>query len=127
MTLRVALRCKGPERLMLVTDAMPSVGMADKHFMLQGQPVHVVDGVCVGADGTLAGSDLDMAQAVWNAAKMMGVPLETAIGMASTSPANFLGLGARTGTIAPGLSADMLLLNDKGDVIQSWVGGETPA
>ncbi len=127
VTLRVALRCKGPERLMLVTDAMPSVGMADKHFMLQGQPVHVVDGVCVGADGTLAGSDLDMAQAVWNAAKMMGVPLETAIGMASTSPANFLGLGARTGTIAPGLSADMLLLNDKGDVIQGWVGGETPA
>lgn len=124
VTMRVAWRCKGPGRLMLVTDGMPSVGMAEKQFMLQGQPVHVVDGVCANADGTLAGSDLDMAQAVRNASAMLGIALELAIQMASASPAAFLGLAGQTGGIAPGLAADLVQLDDDGRVTQSWIGGQ---
>jgi N-acetylglucosamine-6-phosphate deacetylase len=126
VTLRVALRCKGPARLMLVTDGMPSVGMAAKQFMLQGQPVHVVDGVCVNGDGTLAGSDLDMAQAVRNASAMLGIGLEVAIQMASASPADFLGLAGQTGGIAPGLAADLVQLDEDGRVTQSWIAGQDP-
>ncbi|MDB5457474.1 MAG: N-acetylglucosamine-6-phosphate deacetylase, partial [Caulobacter sp.] len=59
--LRIALRTRPRDRFMLVTDAMPSVGLADKTFTLQGRPIHVVNGVCVDEHGTLAGSDLDMA------------------------------------------------------------------
>ena len=124
VTMRVAWRCKGPGRLMLVTDGMPSVGMADKQFMLQGQPVRVVDGVCANADGTLAGSDLDMAQAVRNASAMLGIGLEVAIQMASASPAAFLGLAGQTGGIAPGLAADLVQLDDDGRVTQSWIAGQ---
>jgi N-acetylglucosamine-6-phosphate deacetylase len=127
VTMRVAWRCKGPARLMLVTDGMPSVGMADKRFMLQGQPVRVVDGVCANADGTLAGSDLDMAQAVRNASAMLGIGLELAIQMASASPAAFLGLAGQTGGIAPGLAADLVLLDDDGRVTQSWIAGQAAA
>ena len=124
VTMRVAWRCKGSGRLMLVTDGMPSVGMADKQFMLQGQPVRVVDGVCANADGTLAGSDLDMAQAVRNASAMLGIGLELAIQMASASPAAFLGLAGQTGGIAPGLAADLVQLDDDGRVTQSWIAGQ---
>lgn len=122
-TMRLALRCKSAERFMLVTDAMPSVGAADKHFILQGQPVHVIDGVCVNADGTLAGSDLDMAAAVQNSVAMLGVDLSVAIRMASINPARFLGIDAETGAIAPGLKADLVLLDPAGNVVKSWISG----
>jgi N-acetylglucosamine-6-phosphate deacetylase len=87
--------------------------MAAKQFMLQGQPVHVVDGVCVNGDGTLAGSDLDMAQAVRNASAMLGIGLEVAIQMASAR-------------IAPGLAADLVQLDEDGRVTQSWIAGQDP-
>lgn len=125
VAMRVALRCKGPEKLMLVTDAMPSVGMASKHFMLQGQRIEVIDGACVNQDGTLAGSDLDMGHAVRNAAAMLEVGLETAIQMASATPAAFLGLSHRTGRIAAGLAADLAALDESGRVMQSWIAGRT--
>jgi N-acetylglucosamine-6-phosphate deacetylase len=123
-TMRLALRCKSADRFMLVTDAMPSVGAADKHFMLQGQPVHVVDGVCVNADGTLAGSDLDMAAAVRNSVAMLGVDLSVAIRMASINPARFLGIDSETGAIASGLRADLVLLDPAGNVVKSWISGQ---
>lgn len=127
VTMRLALRCKPVDRFMLVTDAMPSVGMTDKTFVLQGQTVKVVDGVCVNADGTLAGSDLDMAGAVRNSVAMLNIPLEEAVRMASRNPAEFLGLGAQTGRIAPGLSADLVALDAAGNVTQSWIAGVVSA
>jgi N-acetylglucosamine-6-phosphate deacetylase len=68
---------------MLVTDAMPTVGMTDKSFNLQGRHIRVVDGVCVDDHGTLAGSDLDMIGAVRNAMSMLGLSLDDAVMMAS--------------------------------------------
>jgi N-acetylglucosamine-6-phosphate deacetylase len=123
VTMQLAIRCKSTDRFMLVTDAMPSVGMTDKKFMLQGQPVHVLDGVCVNEDGTLAGSDLDMAEAVSNAVEMIGVDFATAVRMASLHPARFLGIDEETGAIAPGLQADLVLLDGAGDVLETWIAG----
>ena len=64
--LQVALRCKRPDRFMLVTDAMPNVGAAEDSFMLQGKRITVKDGVCVDENGVLSGSAIDMASAVRN-------------------------------------------------------------
>ena len=94
--LRIALRCKRPDRFMLVTDAMPSVGAAEKSFSLQGRMIAVADGVLVDEDGTLAGCDIDMASTVRNAVQLLGVSLPEAVRMASQYPAEFLGLGGRT-------------------------------
>ncbi|MDX3886241.1 MAG: N-acetylglucosamine-6-phosphate deacetylase [Sphingomonas sp.] len=123
VTMRLALRCKPADRFALVTDAMPTVGMAEKSFVLQGHRITVVDGVCVNEDGTLAGSDLDMARAVRNAVAMLDVSTETAIGMASDTPARFLGVAADRGRIAPGLAADFVLLDDALNVAGTWIAG----
>ena len=121
--LRIALRAKRLDRFMLVTDAMPSVGAAEKSFRLQGRLVTVQDGVCVDENGTLAGSDLDMASAVRNAVGMLDLELPDAVHMASRNPAAFLGLDRELGRIAPGYRADLVLLDDELRVLETWIGG----
>ena len=122
--LRIALKAKGADKLMLITDAMPSVGTADKSFLLQGRKITVSQGVCVDENGVLAGSDLDMAGAVRNAVALLGVDLPTAVAMASRVPAQFLGLGDRLGRIAPGYQADLVLANDRLEILESWIAGK---
>jgi len=122
-TVRIALKAKGPERLMLVTDAMPSVGTTDINFMLQGRRIHEEDGLLRDDEGVLAGSSLDMASAVRNLMAQTGAPLRTAVGMASAVPAHFLRLADETGTIAAGLRADLILVDDDLNVLRSWIGG----
>lgn len=124
VTLKIALRARPLDRFMLVTDAMPTVGMTDKRFTLQGRQIVVRDGVCVDDQGTLAGSDLDMAAAVRNAVQMLDVSLEDAVMMASAAPAAFLGLGAQRGRIAAGYAADFCLLDEDLSVRATWVDGE---
>ena len=121
--LRIALRTRPLDRFMLVTDAMPTVGMIDKSFDLQGRQIHVVDGVCVDAHGTLAGSDLDMAAAVRNAMSMLNLSVEEAVLIASASPAAFLGLAGQRGRIAVGQAADMVLLDEDLKVRETWIDG----
>lgn len=120
--LKLALRAAPLHRFMLVSDAMPSVG-GRKAFTLGGEPISVQDGKCVNADGTLAGSDLDMASAVRNAVSMLGVGLVDAVTMASANAAAFLGLEAELGRIAPAYRADLVLLDDDLQVAESWIGG----
>jgi len=109
--LRIALRARPVDRMMLVTDAMPCVGTDATTFLLQGRPIAVENGRCLGADGTLAGSDLDMARAVRNTVERLGIAPEEAAAMASTNPAAFLGLSRERGTLAPGRRADWVQLD----------------
>jgi N-acetylglucosamine-6-phosphate deacetylase len=121
-SLRIAIRARGAQAFMLVTDAMPTVG-GPKEFVLQGQPIRVVDGVCVDANGTLAGSDLDMARAVSNTVSMLGQPLATALEMGSAVPAAFLGLDRRYGHIRAGAAASLVRLRPDLSVASTWIDG----
>jgi N-acetylglucosamine-6-phosphate deacetylase len=122
--LRIALRARGLDRFMLVTDAMPSVGMAgDKSFTMQGRAIRVVDGVCVDENGTIAGSDLDMASAVRNLMEIAALDLAQAVAMASAAPAAFLGLDADLGQIAPGRIANLVLADEALTVRRTWIEG----
>jgi len=121
-TLRVALR--GLARPILVTDAMPPVGGKHMGFTLYGEEITVRDGQCTRQDGTLAGSVLDMASALRNCVRLLGVPLETALRFATTNPAEFLGLGHWLGRLAAGYRADMVALDPIGiEVLDTWVAG----
>ncbi|ESQ94603.1 N-acetylglucosamine-6-phosphate deacetylase [Asticcacaulis benevestitus] len=122
--LRIALRTRPIDRFMLVTDAMPTVGSPTKTFVLNGMTIVVRDGVCMGPDGTLAGSDLDMATAVRNAVEHVGVSLGDAAIMAATAPANFLGLGASRGSLAVGQRADIVWLDKGLQVKGTFIGAK---
>ena len=123
--LRIALRCKRHDRFMLVTDAMPSVGAAEKSFRLQGRMISAAGGVLVDENGTLAGADIDMAATVRNAIQMLGLELPEAVWMASRYPAEFLGLAGELGRIAPGYRANLVLADDGLDIKQTWIDGRT--
>ncbi|SEM57722.1 N-acetylglucosamine-6-phosphate deacetylase [Luteibacter sp. UNCMF331Sha3.1] len=122
-SLRVAIAAKAREKMMLVTDAMPPVGSDNPNFVLKGETITVRDGVCQTADGTLAGSALDMATALRNTVNMVGVPYDEAARMASTYPAAFLGLATTHGHIAAGYRADFVVLDDTQHVAETWIGG----
>ncbi|MEL1263240.1 N-acetylglucosamine-6-phosphate deacetylase [Pseudoxanthomonas putridarboris] len=122
-SLRVALAAKPRGKVFLVTDAMPPVGADDPSYELYGETITAIDGVVRNAAGALAGSALDMATAVHNSVHLLGLPLEEAARMASTYPAEFLGLGASHGRIAPGYRADLVALDEDLRVVDTWIGG----
>ncbi len=127
VVLRLALRCKPPERFMLVTDAMPGVGTDMTSFELQGRRIRVTGDVCVDEEGRLAGSNIDMASCVRNAVALLGVPLPQAVRMASQWPAEFLGLGSECGRIAPGQRANLVAADDELRVLETWIDGRCSA
>jgi len=122
--LRLALR--GKSRPMLVTDAMAPVGGRRDTFMLGGHAIKAGPACCTRADGTLAGTALDMATAVRNSVNLLDMPLIDALRAASAEPARFLGLAHRLGHLAPGRRADLVAL-DPTDVrvLETWVAGRT--
>lgn len=124
--LKLALKCRPRDRFMLVTDAMSSVGLDVDHFYLQGRRITVRDGGCRDDQGVLAGSGLDMAQAVRNAVEMLDLSLEEAVEMASKAPAAFVGQGETRGAIAPGHAADLIAFDADFGVQQSWIAGRRP-
>jgi N-acetylglucosamine-6-phosphate deacetylase len=120
--MKLALRAKRHERFMLVTDAMPSVGSDTKSFQIQGRPITVVGDKIVDESGGLAGAHLDMASALRNTVKLLGIEPATALRMASRNPAEFLGLDG-IGRIAPGMRANLVLLDDDLRVQATWIDG----
>jgi len=123
-SLRVALAAKPRGKVFLVTDAMPPVGADDPSYVLYGETITAIDGVVRNAAGALAGSALDMITAVRNSVHLLGLPLEEALRMASTYPAEFLGLGSTHGRIAPGYQADLVALDAGLQVVGTWIGGK---
>jgi N-acetylglucosamine-6-phosphate deacetylase len=121
--LRVALSCRPRDRMMLVTDAMSTVGTDQTGFSLNGRPIRVENGVCFDEAGTLAGSALDMASAIRYAVREVGLSVTEAAIMASAAPAAFLGLDARLGQIAPGRAADLVWLDKALNVRGVWQDG----
>jgi N-acetylglucosamine-6-phosphate deacetylase len=117
------IRVKGRERVMLVTDAMDATELPDGEYHLGAQEIFVHDGAARLADGTLASSTLTMDAAVRNIVTMCGVSPVDAVYMASTTPAEAMGWSDRRGRIAPGLDADLVILDADLRVMETWIGG----
>jgi N-acetylglucosamine-6-phosphate deacetylase len=122
-TLKLALRCKPHDRFMLVTDGLANVGTNEDSFKLLNATIRIKNGVYVDENGTLAGSALDMRQAVRNARTYLGVELCDALNMASASPAHFLGLGHEYGEIAKGFRASFVAADENLDIRETWIDG----
>lgn len=122
-TLKLALRCKPHDRFMLVTDGLANVGTNNDSFKLLNATIRIKNGVYVDENGTLAGSALDMRQAVRNAMAYLGVDLYQASIMASAAPARFLGLSHEYGAIAKGFRASFVIADDDLNVRETWIDG----
>ena len=116
---------EAPGRVALVTDAMAAAGSADGDYMLGALHVTVRDGVARVDSGSIAGSTLTQDVALRRAVDA-GVPLTEAVRALTETPARAIGVGHALGALAPGLTADAVLLTSDLDVARVWTGGPIP-
>jgi N-acetylglucosamine-6-phosphate deacetylase len=115
-------RAKGATRAILVTDAMSATGMPDGEYQLGGFAVQVTHGRAT-ANGVLAGSILTLDQALCNFVAYTGTLVETALPLLTRNPATMTGLTDKTGSLAIGQSADLVVLDRSGKLQASIIGG----
>lgn len=120
---RIAVAAKKTGGAVLVTDAMPTVGSANKSFVFNGETIIATDGRITNAAGSLAGSDLDMLSAVNNAAEFARIDWFEAVRMATLYPARALGLDGELGAIRAGYRASLVALDDRRHICASWIDG----
>jgi N-acetylglucosamine-6-phosphate deacetylase len=116
-------RAKGPERAILVTDALSAVGMPDGVYHLGDFAVQVANGRAT-ANGVLAGSVLTLDRALTNFMEFTGAPLEQALRLLTVNPASMTGLGDLVGSVALGRPASLVALDGAGNLVGSVVNGE---
>lgn len=119
---KLFLQAKGPERAVLITDAMSATGMPEGRYQLGPIQVEVKDGKATAGD-SLAGSVLTMDRAVRNVTKFSHWTLREAVRAATLNPAQAVGLSTKYGTLAPGAEANFVVLSPAGDVLKTVVGG----
>lgn len=115
------LRAKGPERTALVSDAAPLAGLSPGEYSWLGRQVTIEEGTARLDDGTLAGSVAPLNTALRNLIQATGLPLETALKTATSTPARILGLNS--GAIEVGKEADIVALDDSFGCHLAIVGG----
>ena len=119
----VAIRAKGPRRLMAITDGTAGAGLpVGTRARIGDQTIIVTARTAELEDGTIAGSLLTMDGAFRTLVNRIGLPVFEAARMCATTPAAELGLVDR-GSIAPGLAADLVVLGPDLRVRQTYIGG----
>jgi N-acetylglucosamine-6-phosphate deacetylase len=121
--IRLAYRAKPAGKLVLVSDAMASVGSRQKDFELYGERINLEDGRLVNAEGALAGSAISLMDAVRFTTREVGLPLTESLRMASLYPANVIGLDNTLGRIACGYRADLVFFDNDFRVRHTWLAG----
>jgi len=130
VAVKVALACRsqGPGAVCLVTDSNVGAGLepgrfvfgnsGEIHFEYKGSPARLTK------DNTLAGSGLTMDQALRNAVNMLGISLPEAVNMVSHNPAKVIGVENRKGKLEVGYDADLVILDQQLNIVQTWINGE---
>lgn len=119
---RLWFKAKGPDKAILVTDSMSATGMPDGTYTLGTFQVQVTNGRAM-ANGSLAGSVLTMDRAVANLQRFTGLPLDTAVRLASHNPAALLGLEDVIGNTVLGQSANFNVFNASGQLQSTILNG----
>jgi N-acetylglucosamine-6-phosphate deacetylase len=122
--IQIALRAKsGPGHIFLVTDAMSQTGTDLTTLTLNGRTITRSGGALRLADGTLAGADLDMIDAVEFMHSHIGLPFDEALRMASLYPAEAMGIADTFGHLSPGAVASFVHLSEDRQVHSTWING----
>ena len=121
---RAAFAAKGPGGIALISDAMPPAAGGPDTFEMQGRRMTRVGNRLVDENGALAGAAITLREAVRYATLTLGLPLASALTMATLTPARLLGLDGRIGRLAAGFAADLVHLTEALDVAGVWVDGK---
>lgn len=122
--MKLVVKMKGKERVVLISDAMMACGLPAGDYSLGGQRVTVTNGEARLADGTLAGSTLTLDRAVYNMIHLVGIPLPEAVRMATLNPAQAIGIQDSKGSIDIGKDADLIIFDEQVKVLTAMVGGK---
>ncbi len=122
-SLRIALAAK-PSGLFLVSDCMAFAGTDLPEITLNGRRIRRSAGRLTLLDGTLAGADLTLPQAVKVMVQTVGAPPARALAMATSIPAAVIGAARDYGHLAPGRAADLVHLDQDWQLAAVWHGGE---
>lgn len=118
MALALAAR---PGGIFLVSDCMAFAGTDQTEMELNGRQVLRRDGRLTLADGTLAGADLTLPQAIATLTGLVGIAPERALAMATSEPARLIGLQASHGALLPGRKTEMVRLTPDFQLIEHWL------
>jgi len=121
--IRLLVKAKGVEKVILVSDSLSGAGMPDGNYRLGNFTVHVAGGVSRTVEGNLAGSTLTLDAAVRNLSTFTGLSYAACLPCATFNPARILGIEKQKGVIAPGADADLAILDQNYCVTQTYVRG----
>ena len=124
IAVEIALKTKGYEKIILVSDAMMAAGLDDGEYTLGGQKVFVKDEKPLLESGNIAGSTLNLQKSVYNIVKYLKVPLIDAVRMASLNPAKAIHMDNELGSIEIGKRADLIFIDDEIDIKKVILNGE---
>ncbi|MCI6287682.1 MAG: N-acetylglucosamine-6-phosphate deacetylase [Lentisphaeria bacterium] len=119
----IIFRLKGPERVMIITDAMRAAGMPDGQYSLGGLPVFVKNGRATLENGRVAGSTGLYDDGFRRVLRTTGLPPKEAVKSTSWNQAQSLNLGKR-GRLEPGYEADLVIMDSEGKVLETWIAGK---
>jgi N-acetylglucosamine-6-phosphate deacetylase len=112
-----------PDRVCLISDSIRSAGLPDGEYTSGGQPIIVADGKATLAGGTIAGSNISLAEGLRNAVRF-GISIGDAVRSATQTPAGSIGLGEVCGSITVGALADMVTLSNDFMIEKIFIEGE---
>lgn len=120
--LRLLMKVKGERGISLISDAIAAAGKGDGDYQIWGETIRVAEGRTSNAAGSIAGSVITMLDAV-RLMRSLGVSWVELAKIASLNPARLLGLDQECGSIEVGKRADLVALNDAGEVQLTLIGG----
>ncbi|MEA2206311.1 MAG: N-acetylglucosamine-6-phosphate deacetylase [Blastocatellia bacterium] len=123
LMLQLLVKLKGTTALALISDSIAAAGLGDGDYAIWGETINVKDGRTSNARGSIAGSVITMLDAV-RLMLSLGVPEVEVARMAATNPARLLKIEDECGSIAEGKRADLVALDQQGNVRLTIIGGE---
>lgn len=121
--MQILYRCLGPDRIIVITDAMAGAGLPDGEYDLLNQKVTVRSGKATLPDGTIGGSTATMISAVRTLVNEAGISLHHALRLATLNPAKLIGVDNRLGSIENGKEGNLVILDQNLTVRQTFVKG----
>lgn len=121
--MKIALKCKAPDHLCIVSDALKVTNLPEGVYELSGQKVEVREGMAYLLSGTLAGSTFLLNQMLYNLKELFSIPLPQLAKMGSFIPARLVGKEKELGSIEKGKIADIVVFDDHFQVEATFING----